>query len=107
MSGGPPPPSTISGRPDGVPPLSELWTAPVSRVLRALSRVTVGPAPGEASPTALSAAALPGSKGGTIRTALAAAGAAASTSNERSASARVMCGVSRIRKRRATRRALS
>ena len=36
----------------GVPPSSELCTSPVSRVLSALSRVTVGPAPGTASPTA-------------------------------------------------------
>ena len=45
-------PSSSSGSPGGVPPRSELSTSPVSSVLSALARVTVGPAPGTASPTA-------------------------------------------------------
>ena len=52
VSGGGPTPSSIRGVPAGAPPSSELSTFPVSSVLRALCRVTVGPAPGTASPIA-------------------------------------------------------
>src|SRR4029079_4751842 len=69
---------------------------PVSSVLRALSRVTVGPAPGTASPTAPVSAYRSRGKGSTTRTA-AAAGADRASAAARTASGVVLVGVAPTR----------
>ena len=88
MSGGGPSSSSISDVPAGAPPSRELSTLPVSSVLRALSRVTVGPAPGTASPIAPVSAYRSGGKGSTTRTAAAAGAASAATRNVRALASR-------------------
>ena len=69
MSGGGPWPRVISGVPSFGPPISELATFPVRSVRSAASRVTVGPAPGTASPIAPLSAYRSGGNGATTRTA--------------------------------------
>ena len=99
MSGGGPWPRVISGDPSFGPPISELATFPVRSVRRAASRVTVGPAPGTASPIAPLSAYRPGGNGATTRTAAEAAGAATASATRIAARPRVTRGVSRSRAR--------
>ena len=96
MSGGGPAPSSISGLPEGAPPSSELSTFPVRSVLRALARVTVGPAPGTERPIAPLPAYRSTGNGSTTRTA-ATAGAATTSARTSNASGRATDGVSPTR----------